>query len=506
MAYPVALDSLSPEDRAAIPHDATIVPQLPATAKRAMAAGRQVHATVAPPFAFYAHDAASNAVLLPLSYGRARAGAGVDDDDDGGAWAPLTRAKPALALRDEQVAITDTCFRHLRETGGATIQAQPGAGKTVMGITLAMRLGLRYCVLYPTGPIGKQWVATAARVVTGSEDDAAALVESGVFCVVDQAAVERRSGAAAASAAAADAVFALGERARSLPQHLRHPVGTLIIDEAHLFCVPSAVATILSFEPKYVIVLTATLERENAAHRMMRLLAGTEEVVRPPARAYRVIAYQTNLVMPETAHPAKGTLDYTALCSAMAASDEYTRAIADVVAANPARKFIVLSRMVGHSETIAAACADRGVEVSVLSGRKTRASDARVLCGTMSKIGTGFDAATFLDRFGGRSPDTLILAHTVKQWQAYTQLVGRVMRAAAGVVPVVVYMLTRNRITASHLSGLSRYIASTGGAIEKAVRGAGAGAGGALLIDAPPQPPAAGAAGAAAAAAHTDDN
>jgi superfamily II DNA or RNA helicase len=471
MAFPILLSQISQtEERAEIARDLTIEPTLPSGGNPKASRTGKTLGTVKPPFPFLMANVERDELRVPLFYAQTKFGKETIEATDADAnWKPLTSEKSHISLREAQFSIVAEAVEHLREHRTTTIQAQPGAGKTIMATLLALKLGLRFCVLYPYQPLEKQWLTTAASVMTGKDKYDKKDPSFDGFWVVDQPAVaSRKFEEKGGGGREFDAMFSLGDRTTTaISEADRATIGTLIIDEAHLFCTPSSVNTILSFEPKYVIILTATLERSDGAHKMMHLLAGEHDIFRPPKRDYRLIAFKSKVVIPEKINRITGTLDYTSLCSDMAANEQYNREIVDFVVANPTRKFMVLSRLVSHAETLKDALAAKGIETDVLCGRRKKCSDSSVLVGTFQKIGTGFDAATFLEGFDGRAPDALILTHTIKQWQSYTQIVGRVMRADPKVTPIVVFMMTQNPVTSRHLSGLSRYIRETGGTLEK---------------------------------------
>jgi len=52
------------------------------------------------------------------------------------------------------------------------------------------------------------------------------------------------------------------------------PIDLLILDEAHLLCTQNNLNRLLALEPKYVIVLTATPERDDGMEKILTALAG----------------------------------------------------------------------------------------------------------------------------------------------------------------------------------------------------------------------------------------
>ena len=79
---------------------------------------------------------------------------------------PLRRWTRRVPLRDYQQSLLD----RLHPDDGATLHllAPPGAGKTLMGLELAVRNGRRALVLVPTTVIGAQWIHQAQELFTSS--------------------------------------------------------------------------------------------------------------------------------------------------------------------------------------------------------------------------------------------------------------------------------------------------------------------------------------------------
>ena len=74
---------------------------------------------------------------------------------------PLASWRPSARLRGYQADLLNA----VRPDDGARLHlvAPPGAGKTVLGLALAVRNGRRALVLAPTTVIRAQWVEQAAR-------------------------------------------------------------------------------------------------------------------------------------------------------------------------------------------------------------------------------------------------------------------------------------------------------------------------------------------------------
>lgn len=88
---------------------------------------------------------------------------------------PLASWRPAAPLRDYQADLLDA----VRPDDGAVLHlvAPPGAGKTVIGLALAVRNGRRALVLAPTTVIRAQWAEQAARFFRTPDGSAPAVAD-----------------------------------------------------------------------------------------------------------------------------------------------------------------------------------------------------------------------------------------------------------------------------------------------------------------------------------------
>ena len=88
---------------------------------------------------------------------------------------PLASWRPAAPLRDYQADLLDA----VRPDDGAALHlvAPPGAGKTVIGLALAVRNGCRALVLAPTTVIRAQWAEQAARFFRTPDGSAPAVAD-----------------------------------------------------------------------------------------------------------------------------------------------------------------------------------------------------------------------------------------------------------------------------------------------------------------------------------------
>lgn len=451
MAFPARYSGLTKEEQTRIFSDLWITPTRDSVNMRGPPGHSGIN-TAPPPFPFYLLSTETDTLKLPLFYARSLFGAAGETDGEGPTWGRLPSGvqSPGIAMRgDHQESIFRECLTQVQRTGGVTLHVPPGTGKTILATLLAQRLGHKFAILVPRETLIEQWVKTIQMVFTPTPQ--------GMVWVPLPPSTERKRSQPETDQIVAEtlAIVSLGERASTTPQPLREQIGTLIIDEAHLCCVPSWVPVLLEFAPRYVIALTATMDRPDGAHSMMSAMAGPVRVVRQSERPLLVLgARLPQITIPEALHPSTGHLDYTKFVASMAENEALNTHIVQLIQTNLDRKWILLFRRVDHTELIHNRLQALGISTGILCGTRKNYTDCTVLCGSYGKISTGFDAATFATNFDGVNPDTLLLVNGTKQSSLFTQSAGRILRANPGTVPTVIIPILKNRICSTHFSSI----------------------------------------------------
>lgn len=257
-------------------------------------------------------------------------------------------------------------------------------------------------------------------------------------------------------------IICMDQRYTKIPKQYAKAVGTLIIDEAHLFCTPTRVKCLLYVQPRVVIVETATLKRNDGMHVMIQSMVGTHGVFTVSNAPYVVKRVLTQIPIEITKN--KFGNDYTAMCKEISINTERNELICDIVATNLHRKYIILTRRADHVVTLQNMFESMGIPSGTLYGSKNKYKDSTVLIGTMPKIGTGFDEENACADFKGNKSNVLILANSVKQYQSFEQYRGRVMRCKS---PIVIWIQDPISTINNHFLGLRSWIDETNGTIEK---------------------------------------
>jgi hypothetical protein len=260
----------------------------------------------------------------------------------------------------------------------------------------------------------------------------------------------------------------MNERWGKIPLQWRDNVGVTVVDEAHQFCTRDNVLCLLSTQPKYLILLSATLHREtDSMERMVQSMAGTHGVFRDPDTPY--FLYRLNTGIEEREERNARGLDSQKLYKSLCENVDRNNLIVRILELNRHRKFMLLTKTHQHVNTLSSLLKEKNLQHDTLYGNKRSYHDSFCLIGTMPKMGTGFDEARACEDFQGHESNVIIFCCSVKQKGLFEQVKGRVMRCAAkGIKPVVIWLNDKNKMTKTHFYGLHDWIVRTQGEVIEA--------------------------------------
>lgn len=341
----------------------------------------------------------------------------------------LPRQKEPYQMALDYIGRFNTC----------TIALYPGFGKTFLGCMLSHKLNLITCILVHRESIGKQWIKSFKSYIPGLQDRDLWYVDNKVN-------------------PDAKIMVCMSGRTDKITESLRSAVGTLIIDEAHCFCSESRIKPLLSFSPRFIIAETATPIKDNGLHRVIQSIAGTHYIKKTSTKPYNCYIIQTGLeFITESRNP------FTELVGQQCDSIVRNNLILSIVKGNPNKKIMIASPRTKHCDTICKLIEEAtGIIPSKLYGTIKNYKTSKVLVGTTSKMGVGFDEANFCDDYDGKPSDLLIITQSFKSWPMFEQVRGRGMRADT---PTIVYLNDKHSITKRHMSIMRKWIKESNGTI-----------------------------------------
>lgn len=343
-------------------------------------------------------------------------------------------------LRENQIGVEQESWEQLERFGTSTLGLYPGYGKTILGAKLASRAKLMTVILVHREILTTQWKKTFEDFTNAQVWIVGEMIPPPVC----------------------DVIICMDTRWSHIPQAMRDAIGFLIIDEAHAFCTPTHVDCLLAFHPKYILLESASLERDDNMHSMAYAIAGNHGVFRESNRPFNVMKIMTNTT-PVRKQNRMGGTDWTALQHDTLMDERRNRIILNLVAANLNFKILILTALREHTMCLYEELRKMGVSCDYLCGNKNTYVDSTVLCATSPKAGTGFDPATSCPTYDGRPFDLLILAMSMKKYSMLVQNVGRVFRSQ---FPTVMHLVDNDSIFKSHWCKAQKWYTARGGIIN----------------------------------------
>lgn len=307
-------------------------------------------------------------------------------------------------LRDDQIDIVNAGLDKLAGERAFTLIASTGKGKTVMGAWYACRLKCITCVLIDRANLIVQWQGTASTYTNCK-----------VWTVGEGPPPDELP----------DFIICMNLRTEKIPEYICKHISLLIIDEAHKFCTQKNFERIMGFNPIYIISMTATPNRPDGAFKIMNHFSGTYERKYASNKKINVYRINTPLEYSRVVQEKTGEIDWSIIEEELHFHPERNTLLLNLVMGNLHRKIMIFSGRVEHVDMVVKALRHYGVKCDYMTGSKKTYSDSNVLVGTTSKLGTGFDEATFCSDFSGTNINMIIIYNSYKSLIQLEQNIGR---------------------------------------------------------------------------------
>jgi len=437
------------------------------TIKTKVSRFQQMKLYAKPPAPFHFYVSGKNTVRVPYSTANTLFGHNVNSKRDypkiSLKWNPIKKLYNTQ-YQDQEI-VAKEAIKQLNKHGTTSLVVYTGFGKTVVSTYLACKIGLLPFVLIEGTTLIKQWKETFQTFTNGS-----------VWIVGEKCDLTKP----------VDVIVCMYKRIHKVPDAYLKSVGVLIIDEAHKFCSPDKVGALLRTSPKYVISATATLDRRDGKHKMIQEICGEHRITRLNQKPWIMYRFRTkikyeitqqtpkgpkeNSISPTGAHIAvirrneKGGEEgkWNALVRALCNTDKRNGYLLGFVMRNLKYKILILTRSVPHVKMIYGWLQHLKIDSDWMCGTKKKYKDSNVLVGTVPKLGTGFDEATFCESFSGIKLDLLILPVSIGNPNLVKQTVGRVLRAQ---YPQVIYFVDSIRMIQAHWRSSKKWAESETGII-----------------------------------------
>lgn len=323
---------------------------------------------------------------------------------------PLTHFDFKGNLLEHQISIIDEAEQQLQTFNTTLLAVYPSAGKTVMSAYLASKSNLLTLVLYNQKNLGVQWKKTF-------ED----FTDAKLWIIGEKPPAE------------ANVLLCMDTQFHKIPLEYRPNIGCVVIDEMHSFCTPGSVECLLGTQPFKLIGCTATPEREDNKHVMIHLMIGKHSVIRKTEKEFNVIRVLTG-TKTSMVKNVRGDTDWCAVVNELCENEIRNSYILKFVRDNPKFKILILTWRKEHAFSLQQWLTEMDEKTAVMAGKCKSYSDSRILVGTTSKIGTGFDEKAACDDFDGNRLNMLLMVGSTKSTPLLEQLVGRVFRSQFPIV------------------------------------------------------------------------
>jgi superfamily II DNA or RNA helicase len=302
--------------------------------------------------------------------------------------------------RPEQEEVLIEATTTLNKTGSVLIAAYTGFGKTFCTIKLLTRIKLKGLVVSKGTELPKQWKEEFKKYCP---DIVVQILDPGVEPDPD-----------------AHFYIINAQNIVKFSQDVFYDIGVIVVDEAHLIMAETLARSLRYLYPRYVIALTATPYRPDGLDSMLDLYFGEHKIIRKLWHPHTVYKVRTGFV-PEveyTTRNGKKTVIWESVLKSQAENVDRNELCVKILCHFSTRKFMVLTKRVAQNEYLYDRLTELGESVAIASSStKVIDKSARILIGTINKLGVGFNHP---DR------DALMIAGDVEEY--FIQYLGRVIR------------------------------------------------------------------------------
>lgn len=347
-------------------------------------------------------------------------------------------------FREYQEEVIEELLEDLDKYRSTSIGLPPGWGKTLGGIFCGWRVGLRMIIIMSLTTVLSGWVETCIKFMKGFK---VWIVGCGE-CPDD-----------------VDIILCMDKRFEKIPEEILSTIGTVIFDEIHLLCSETRVPIFLKLFPKYVINISATLEKANGFHHIAYKLAGMHGVFKVSKEPYIVYVIETGIDGEEVRN--KNNLLISAKLQKSLVNNEFRQDILlNFLMLNCNEHKIICLRMVKDNiPEFVDKVRNCGITCDSLYGSKKSCKNSQITIGTSQKMGTGYDEATSCMDFW-KNPiksDVMVFENLTDNKYIFEQNRGRVMRSKN---PAIILLVDNNSNCKGKVKRLRPWIKETNGTIK----------------------------------------
>ena len=336
-------------------------------------------------------------------------------------------------LRPEQTEVRKEAIKQLSSTGSVLLSMYCGFGKSSTSMKLACDIGLKTLIIVNKLILIKQW-------------------DEGIKTFCTSASVQKLT--TKSKKDDCDFYIINAQNVEKMGKSFFSDIGTVIVDEAHLIMAETLSRCLEWVHPRYLIGLTATPYRMDGLNSLLDMYFGKYKITRALWREH--IAYKVSTgFKPTIEQTANGRVNWGVVLDSQANSEERNELIIKLLKYYSKRNFLVLTKRVSQGEYLLKRLEEEGEDVtSLLGSNQEYKVSSRILVGTSSKIGVGFDHPKL---------DALLLAGDVEQY--FVQYLGRVFRTK-DVKPIIVDLVDDYSLLTKHFNTRRKIYQDHGGEVK----------------------------------------
>jgi superfamily II DNA or RNA helicase len=275
--------------------------------------------------------------------------------------------------RDQDV-VFDKALHKLQKDSVVFLNLNTGFGKTTIGNYIGCYLKHKIAIINYLDKVNSQWIeefekfsnATIQKVKTNKPLDPYADVY----------------------------IFGVYKPLKFSREDLKD-IGTVIVDEAHMATSTVFSQTLLRFQPKNLIILTAT-PNLTPFKKLFKPYGGDKKnyIVRKEKKNFTVYKYYTEYIptFKYNFYNNKTTLDWTTVINSISCINDRHKEAVKLCLDHPDEKIMILSLRNNECQSIYEKLLEADQYVDIFIGnKKTQDKDARILVAGMKKAGVGFD-------------------------------------------------------------------------------------------------------------------
>ena len=336
-------------------------------------------------------------------------------------------------LRPEQTEVRKEAIKQLSSSGSILLSMYCGFGKSATSMKIACDIGLKTLIIVNKIILIKQW-------------------EEGINIFCPKASVQKIT--TKSKKDDCDFYIINAQNVEKMGNSFFSDIGTVIVDEAHLIMAETLSRCLQWVHPRYLIGLTATPYRQDGLNLLLDLYFGKYKIIRTLFREH--IAYKVLTgFKPIVEKAINGRVNWSSVLESQANDTDRNELIIKILKHHKDRNFLVLTKRVAQGEYLVKRLIEEGEDVTSLFGSNQEYNvTSRILVGTNSKCGTGFDHAKM---------DALLLACDLEQY--FVQYLGRVFRTK-DVKPIIFDLVDDYSLLSKHFNSRQKIYKELGGEIK----------------------------------------